>query len=204
MIARDERGLTLVELVISMGMFSFVLLAIMLFMSSGAKSYGHAKSELTLQMESQTTINQITNFIYECNNAEVVTNPHGGDALILYDMERGKPSTNAAVIVNEVNKKYLIYQIGTKLYYQEMEKDAIISDASFVAKDDYLLSQYLNENPTVGFVPSFDKKAANKAVRIKMAYKSGRSTYILSDTHNGSSTNTNGLTIAFRNGYLAK
>mgnify|MGYP002707668984 FL=1 len=50
---KDENGFTLVELVISMGMFSIVMLAIMFFLTAGTKSYGHSKSELNLQMESQ-------------------------------------------------------------------------------------------------------------------------------------------------------
>ena len=50
---KDDNGFTLVELVISMGMFSIVMLAIMFFLTAGTKSYGHSKSELNLQMESQ-------------------------------------------------------------------------------------------------------------------------------------------------------
>ena len=42
---KDENGFTLVELVISMGMFSIVMLAIMFFLTAGTKSYGHSKSE---------------------------------------------------------------------------------------------------------------------------------------------------------------
>lgn len=56
---KDENGFTLVELVISMGMFSIVMLAIMFFLTAGTKSYGHSKSELNLQMESQMLLNQI-------------------------------------------------------------------------------------------------------------------------------------------------
>ena len=53
MIQSDEKGFTLVELVISMGMFSVVMLAILIFMTTGTRSYGTAKNELNLLMESQ-------------------------------------------------------------------------------------------------------------------------------------------------------
>ena len=39
---KDENGFTLVELVISMGMFSIVMLAIMFFLTAGTNSYGHS------------------------------------------------------------------------------------------------------------------------------------------------------------------
>lgn len=84
---KDENGFTLVELVISMGMFSIVMLAIMFFLTAGTKSYGHSKSELNLQMESQMLLNQIRDITYSSNYAKYDSTHK---ALILYDVVRSR------------------------------------------------------------------------------------------------------------------
>ncbi|MDE6851593.1 MAG: type II secretion system GspH family protein [Lachnospiraceae bacterium] len=70
MLKREEDGFTLIELVISMGVFSIVAIAIALFMQTGTNSYQNARNELDLQMESQMLINQIRDMAYSANYAE--------------------------------------------------------------------------------------------------------------------------------------
>lgn len=67
---KEEDGFTLIELVISMGVFSIVAIALVLFMQTGTNSYQRARSELNLQMESQMLINQIRDMTYSANYAE--------------------------------------------------------------------------------------------------------------------------------------
>lgn len=67
---RKEDGFTLVELIISMGVFSIVALALVLFMQTGTNSYQRARNELNLQMESQMLINQIRDMTYSTNYVE--------------------------------------------------------------------------------------------------------------------------------------
>lgn len=67
---REEDGFTLVELIISMAIFSIVSIMIMMFLQTGSKSYQRAKNELDLQMESQMLINQIRDMAYSANYAE--------------------------------------------------------------------------------------------------------------------------------------
>lgn len=67
---KEEDGFTLIELIISMAVFSVVAIAIALFMQTGTESYQHAKNELNLQMESQMLINQIRDMTYSANYAE--------------------------------------------------------------------------------------------------------------------------------------
>lgn len=67
---RKEDGFTLVELIISMGVFSIVALVLVLFMQTGTNSYQRARNELNLQMESQMLINQIRDMTYSTNYVE--------------------------------------------------------------------------------------------------------------------------------------
>ncbi len=67
---KEENGFTLVELIISMAIFSIVSIIIMMFLQTGSNSYQRAKNELDLQMESQMLINQIRDMAYSANYAE--------------------------------------------------------------------------------------------------------------------------------------
>lgn len=67
---KEEDGFTLVELIISMAIFSIVSIMIMMFLQTGSNSYQRAKNELDLQMESQMLINQIRDMAYSANYAE--------------------------------------------------------------------------------------------------------------------------------------
>ena len=67
---KDNKGFSLVELIISMAVLAIVSLAIMVLVQYGTRSYTYAKSELNLQMEAQTLLAQINTMIQESNYAE--------------------------------------------------------------------------------------------------------------------------------------
>lgn len=127
MLRHDERGFTLVELLIAMGMFSLVMVAILVFMTSGSKSYGYSSGELNMQMESQMLINQVRDMVYDSNYAEYQPSKK---ALILYKLSIPPRETEAVtekvitpVKLSNILKKRVIYwnDTGEKLYYQEVQ-----------------------------------------------------------------------------------
>jgi|GEM_PF-1085803 prepilin-type N-terminal cleavage/methylation domain len=64
----NNQGLTLIELILAMSISAIIIGAITMFMSTGSRSYQTADSEISLQTESQTIMNQITNAVQEANN----------------------------------------------------------------------------------------------------------------------------------------
>lgn len=125
MLRQDERGFTLVELVISMGMFSLVMIAILVFMTSGSKSYGYSNGELNMQMESQMLIGQVRDMVYDSNYAEYQPSKQ---ALILYKLSvpprETEPVTEKVITrakISNIVKKRVIYWRNEKLYYQEVK-----------------------------------------------------------------------------------
>lgn len=125
MLRQDERGFTLVELLIAMGMFSLVMIAILVFMTSGSKSYGYSSGELNMQMESQMMINQVRDMVYDSNYAEYQPSKQ---ALILYKLSIPPRETEAVtgkvivkVKLSNILKKRVIYYRDKRLYYQEVE-----------------------------------------------------------------------------------
>lgn len=172
---KDENGFTLVELVISMGMFSIVMLAIMFFLTAGTKSYGHSKSELNLQMESQMLLNQIRDITYSSNYAKYDSTHK---ALILYDVDKVPAPTKTAKVT-------IVYLVDDKLYLRKDLDPTAVDAASLtttcVAMDDFLFSRYMQD---------FKATIKKNDVQLTMKMKNGKSKYELNE----------GITI--RNGWI--
>lgn len=69
---QDNRGLTLIELIIAIAVTSIILGAIFLFMQSAVKSYETATNTIDLQMESHVMMEQLGAWVMEGNRIEVV------------------------------------------------------------------------------------------------------------------------------------
>ena len=67
---KDNRGLTLIELSVSLLVSSFVVLAASFFLSMGVRTYNATSREVSLQMESQIALNLIENLIIEADTCE--------------------------------------------------------------------------------------------------------------------------------------
>ncbi|MCH5267024.1 MAG: type II secretion system protein [Lachnospiraceae bacterium] len=178
---RDERGFTLVELVIAMGMFTIVMFAIIYFLTSGTRSYGYAKNELNLQMESQMLLNQIRDVAYSSNYAEFDAS---NKALILYDVDKvappspspGATPTPSTPPYIKTAKVVLIYLIGDKLYLQRDLDPTAVDPAALsstcVASDDYLFSRYMTD---------FDATVNKNDIQLIMKMKNGSRKYELNE-----------------------
>ncbi|SHJ61512.1 Type IV pilin N-term methylation site GFxxxE [Anaerocolumna jejuensis DSM 15929] len=64
----NNRGISLIELIIGMAITSIIIAAIILFMSAGSRGYQAAQCEISLQTEAQTTMNRIRDCVLEGNN----------------------------------------------------------------------------------------------------------------------------------------
>lgn len=81
MVKGDNKGLTLVELLIAMVITVIIAGAIIAFMNSGTQSYNFARNQLNTQIEAQTLINLISDRIMEGNN---VAYDAAGNRLVIY------------------------------------------------------------------------------------------------------------------------
>lgn len=67
----NNKGLTLVELMIAMAIATIVIGSITYFMATSTKSYRKANDEITLQLEGQTILNQLKELIIEAHNVKM-------------------------------------------------------------------------------------------------------------------------------------
>lgn len=134
---REEDGFTLVELIISMAIFSIVAITIMMFLQTGANSYQRARNELDLQMESQMLINQIRDMAYSANYAEYKENATT-HVLTLYHVTKdyhpkvtpnpgaapGTTAVPASVTKRITSWEVIVWDSATKkLYYDKLSVD---------------------------------------------------------------------------------
>ena len=69
---KDNRGITLVELVVAISMAVIVMGAATLFIRSAVNGYRKASDTIDLQMESQVVMEQASTWIMEGNNVKVI------------------------------------------------------------------------------------------------------------------------------------
>lgn len=67
----NNKGLTLVELIIAMGIGTIIIASITYFMITSTKNYQRANVETTIQLESQTILNQFNELIMEAYNVKM-------------------------------------------------------------------------------------------------------------------------------------
>lgn len=184
---KDKNGYTLVELIISMAVLSIVALTIMVLMRSGSASYSNAKSELDLQMESQTVLAQINTMILESNQ---VSYDAANQVLVLYQIQKervalpmpsdGSLSTPQYTTNKTVTDLKMIKMDAStnRLYLEEHTSDAdtVILPASggpLSYEPDEILSDYMD---------SFNVTVDGSSVTVDIGMKSGKQSYQASAT----------------------
>ncbi|MEG1633683.1 MAG: type II secretion system protein [Oscillospiraceae bacterium] len=63
----DNRGFSLVELIVSLAILSIIIVAVGGFLSAGSGAYRSVSANVSLQIESQLAMNQIKDYAVDCN-----------------------------------------------------------------------------------------------------------------------------------------
>jgi len=64
---KNNKGLTLIELIISLVIFAIVMTAAFSFMLAGTHSYEAVTDRLSLNLEAQLALNQLGDYVLDCN-----------------------------------------------------------------------------------------------------------------------------------------
>lgn len=90
----DNRGVTIVELLISIMIFGILVTAVFGFMLAGSRSYNTVSSRLNLDVQAQLALNQFESYIMDCNSClyysvadntlYVVNEKENADGAIIY------------------------------------------------------------------------------------------------------------------------
>ena len=189
----NNKGLTLVELIIAISMATMVIAATTVFLYNAEKSYRISQYSVDLQMEAQILMEQMSNWVLESNHIEVKNISGESDALILYQMPVNKKTysetSNVPISGAVTCSRMIIYSKNGKLYIDVDDtsgRDAFNEEikttpASFACLEDASSPDPKNcigehvEYFTVTFPAGVDPANAN-SVEVKLSMKEGGNT----------------------------
>lgn len=111
----DNRGLSLVELVISIAMATIVVGAAAMFLYNAERTYRTAEYSVDLQMEAQLLMEQMSNWVLESNHMSY-GGASGSNYLVLYQISRDQKDATTFDSVYVAAKRKIIYMYQNKLY----------------------------------------------------------------------------------------
>jgi prepilin-type N-terminal cleavage/methylation domain-containing protein len=151
----QNKGMTLLELIISISISVIVILMIITFINGALRVFKKTSNDVNLQMEAQTAVNQLANLIMEAENvsAPVITSDN---AERYYVNNIALASTESAIIFSKDSKK---------LYLVDIADSASLETAPYTDQDN-LLAEYVTEF-NIEEVSS-DIKKSIKEIKIKL------------------------------------
>lgn len=151
---KDNRGLTLVELIVAIAITAIVAGSIAFLLRTSLHLYGNETADAALQQELQITLNQIMDYAME--SQEVVVSGAGSDTDILAlgkiipkQSDSDKVKLDAQIIWREDDKLYLKKEIIDDIEKETKDGTLNAKVSSIVAvasatKDNYLLAEYVS------------------------------------------------------------
>lgn len=125
----NNKGTTLIELLVSMAISSIVIGMIIMMISAGSRSYNIAQDEVNIQTQSQTTANQIEDILIEANWMERKTDiKKAGTSDIASDV------TAYIIYSSEGNSAIIFDRTQQLLFYME---GVSVSQINNMATDSY-------------------------------------------------------------------
>ncbi len=161
----NNKGTTLVELIIAMAVAAIVLSMIMYFVFGASKSFQRTSDEVNLQLEAQTTINQINNIILEAKSMEV----YPSDGVI--DPSSGEIRYTFACNHNEFYT--FIFAEADGILYQVQTSGFTEARTASYNKQEHLLAEYVSKL-------TITKVDRNQSARIDLKLALGTEEYQVS------------------------
>ena len=186
-VQKDNRGITLIELIIAIAISTIIVGAATFLLSTAQKNYSSASATIDLQSEAQILMEQMGTWIMEGNRVEVNA---AGDKLTVYQIPR-KVTTNrptgAEALKTDASKR--VFWLSNKLNGKTMRKtmlymkkfDGIADpdhDTTDVTDSDATLDNCIGEYVT-GFTVA--KSTSDAKVTITLELKQGKQKYSITN-----------------------
>lgn len=144
----NTKGITIIELMLGVVLFSIVALGITYFISTGTKTCTEAENTINVQEESQVVMNQLLNITVEGNSLEYKKDPTGDARFYVMNTDKKLETTN-------IEKILYFKKSSGELYYYEVNSSTSDDDKEQIAKEisgatssislGQLLGEYLTE-----------------------------------------------------------
>ena len=127
-ISKDNKGVSLIELIIALAISSIIIFMIMLFLNSATKSFRRTSDDVNIQMEAQIILSQISNLAMEAVDMEAFSDIAGEKRFIFKYKE---------------DEYYTIIFSDTYLYQVATDDSAEAKLPSIYSKERHLLAEYV-------------------------------------------------------------
>jgi type II secretory pathway component PulJ len=160
-IIKDNKGISLLELVIAMVITSIVLSMLLFFINGATNVFKKSNNQVSLQLDAQTTINQISKLAMEAYSMEVYPESSAEPVRFIFEQESGY----TAIVYDETrNILYLL---------EAVTLEAACNDA--VDKSLHYLAGNVDD---FGITADADKRN----VKIGLSLKLGKDSYSINRT----------------------
>lgn len=193
---KNQKGFTLVELIIAVAILAIVTAAVCGFIVVGSRSYASSNTDIMLQQDAQLALNQMSDVIIDTTDSisyGLRTSGASDMQLVLKDSEFAGEATEKCLIVvnrheddsNNDNPSYWFYWSKEKetIYFNEVTaysssmSPTDIENAFKNAGDDKaILAQHVTD-----FSIDISQFEANRVVMISMTFENGNRTYSTSN-----------------------
>ena len=194
MIRKNQKGFTIVELIIAVAILAVVTLAVCGFIVVGSRSYTSANTDIMLQQEAQLALNQISDVIIDTTDSiSYSVGTSGGMQNVLKDSEYGGEATDKCLVVvnrndtdsNNHNPSYWFYwsKPDETIYFNEvpavnstMTPDEIQAGFAGADTDKAVLAEHVTDLSI-----DISQFEANRVVMISMTLRNGNREYSTSN-----------------------
>lgn len=176
----NNKGVSLIELIVALAIVGMITTAIISFMTLGMNSFNASKSEVTVQSESQTAMNQISDLVLDADKGVKIFGAYS----TVYD--------KVLVIYNEADIDMIFYHAGNKkLYYvkksrsgptvfagTESEIQTLADTPAGAIDDKNLMSQYVTAFTVSEIYDAAGKVIAN-TVTLNMTFEYKNKSFVI-------------------------
>lgn len=193
---KNQKGFTLVELIIAVAILAIVTAAVCGFIVVGSRSYASSNTDIMLQQDAQLALNQMSDVIIDTTDSisyGLSTSGSSDMQLVLKDSEFAGEATEKCLIVvnrhedesNNDNPSYWFYwsKDDEIIYFNEvaahsstMTPDEIEHEFQNADTDKAILAQHVTD-----FSIDISQFEANRVVMISMTFENGNRTYSTSN-----------------------
>ena len=138
---RDNRGITLIELIVTVAVLSVVLVMIFSMMSSGSNFFTKSRDSIATTYSLQQTLSQIKETVIDCNHCIIVENTAGTQKLTVVNMKVTSTTIGGTETVDRLFHFYAYSFEDGVLKYGELEKSnpTVTEMSSFAVPCDHVL-----------------------------------------------------------------
>lgn len=161
---KNNKGFTLIELIVCMLIFGIIVAAVFGFMISGSKSYSSLNGRADIQMDSQLTLNFLSNYLMNCDEAIYINEINS--------------KTDTICIIDNASGGYIAYvfryvDADSTLYFSQSTSVTQKADGSFACS---MGPQNILSNSVGGFSTDNDvtidgSKTMVSAINLKLSFK---------------------------------